>query len=67
MDVSPAEVRGKLREYRVRQLIHGHTHRPTRHDHPDGVRWVLGDWDRDGWVLEVTSEGISLNKFPIIQ
>jgi hypothetical protein len=31
------------------------------------VRWVLGDWDRDGWVLEVTSEGISLNKFPIIQ
>lgn len=66
MDVSPAEVRDKLREYRVRQLIHGHTHRPARHEHPDGVRWVLGDWDRDGWVLEVTSEGISLNKFPII-
>ena len=66
MDVSPAEVRDKLREYRVRQLIHGHTHRPARHEHPDGVRWVLGDWDRDGWLLEVTSEGISLNKFPII-
>jgi UDP-2,3-diacylglucosamine hydrolase len=67
MDVTPTEVRDKLREYQVRQLIHGHTHRPARHEHPDGVRWVLGDWDRDGWVLEVTKEGISLSKFPIFQ
>jgi len=67
MDVTPTEVRDKLREYKVRQLIHGHTHRPARHEHPDGVRWVLGDWDRDGWVLEVTKEGISLSKFPIFQ
>ena len=67
MDVTPTEVRDKLREYQVRQLIHGHTHRPARHEHPDGVRWVLGDWDRQGWVLEATSEGIFLNNFHIIQ
>jgi UDP-2,3-diacylglucosamine hydrolase len=67
MDVTPTEVRDKLREYQVRQLIHGHTHRPARHEHPDGVRWVLGDWDRHGWVLEATSEGIYLNNFQIIQ
>ena len=67
MDVTPAEVRDKLREYQVGQLIHGHTHRPARHKHRDGVRWVLGDWDHHGWVLEASSQGIFLNNFPIIQ
>ena len=67
MDVTPTEVRDKLREYQVRQLIHGHTHRPARPEHPEGVRWVLGGWDRQGWVLEATSEGIFLNNFHIIQ
>lgn len=30
-------------------LVHGHTHRPARHDLGDGLdRWVLSDWDLDG-------------------
>lgn len=65
MDVTPAEVDNALREYQVRQLIHGHTHRPARHVHRDGVRWVLGDWGSQGWVLETSSGSIDLVNFDI--
>jgi UDP-2,3-diacylglucosamine hydrolase len=41
---------------RLRHLIHGHTHRPARHDHiVDGIhveRWVMADWtDQAGECL----------------
>lgn len=33
---------------RADRLVHGHTHRPNRHDLPGGLtRYVLGDWDFD--------------------
>lgn len=65
MDVTPAEVEDKMREYRVRQLIHGHTHRPARHEHPNGLRWVLGDWDQHGWALRADKGTINLDNFII--
>ncbi|WP_416336513.1 UDP-2,3-diacylglucosamine diphosphatase [Dechloromonas sp. A34] len=40
-----------LREHGYATFIHGHTHRPARHDHiVDGIhveRWVLADWHED--------------------
>jgi UDP-2,3-diacylglucosamine hydrolase len=52
MDVTPAAIDAALRAAGVRRLLHGHTHRPGRHDFLlDGeaaVRWVLPDWDLDG-------------------
>jgi UDP-2,3-diacylglucosamine hydrolase len=40
-----------LRQAGARTLVHGHTHRPARHDLGDGLeRWVLSDWDLDGPV-----------------
>src|SRR5262249_2532207 len=43
-------------------MIHGHTHRPARHDYTIGgrerVRWVLPDWYERGGYLEATPEGI---------
>ena len=43
-------------------MIHGHTHRPARHDHVvDGkacVRWVLPDWYESGGYLEATPSGV---------
>lgn len=49
MDVHPAAVEALLRAHGYPTLIHGHTHRPARHQHVvDGnecVRWVLSDWD----------------------
>jgi UDP-2,3-diacylglucosamine hydrolase len=48
MDVTPATVEKTLRASGYPRLIHGHTHRPARHEHVvDGracERWVLTDW-----------------------
>jgi UDP-2,3-diacylglucosamine hydrolase len=65
MDVAPAAVTQAMAEYSVRQMIHGHTHRPARHAEPGGTRWVLGDWCEQGWAIEATPEGIRLNSFGI--
>ena len=63
MDVNDDAVAALLREYRYPRLIHGHTHRPDRHEHRvDGhlcERWVLGDWDRQANALRVDASGIS--------
>jgi UDP-2,3-diacylglucosamine hydrolase len=57
MDVNDAAVADALRRHGVGRLIHGHTHRPGRHEHAvDGracERWVLPDWYGPGGYLEV--------------
>ncbi len=61
MDVSPAAVESLLRENRYPRLIHGHTHRPARHNHTvDGhacERWVLNDWYERGGYLRCDTTG----------
>lgn len=51
MDLNPEATGNFLREHPRATLIHGHTHRPGRHEHlVDGVpvdRWVLSDWKED--------------------
>jgi UDP-2,3-diacylglucosamine hydrolase len=55
MDVNDKAVAELFRIYHYPRLIHGHTHRPSRHEHiVDGhrcERWVLGDWYRHGSAL----------------
>lgn len=65
MDVTPAAVERVMQAHGVRQLIHGHTHRPARHEIPGGLRWVLGAWEDKGWVLEAGAKEIKLDKFNI--
>lgn len=65
MDVAPQEVDRVMRHYGVSQLIHGHTHRPARHDEAAGSRWVLGDWDNAGWAIKASPRGIKLYNFDI--
>jgi len=61
MDVNAGAVAAALREHRVRRLIHGHTHRPARHEHTvDGQsceRYVLADWFDAGSYLRVDASG----------
>lgn len=49
MDVTPEAVTEAMQNAGVRGLIHGHTHRPARHQFQiqgqDAWRWVLPDWD----------------------
>ncbi|MGH8678854.1 MAG: UDP-2,3-diacylglucosamine diphosphatase [Burkholderiales bacterium] len=55
MDASPTTVESVLRQHRYPRLIHGHTHRPARHQHiVDGhrcERFVLADWYDQGSYL----------------
>jgi len=61
MDVNADAVASALREHRVARLIHGHTHRPARHELVvDGrtcERYVLADWYTTGSYLRVDAEG----------
>jgi UDP-2,3-diacylglucosamine hydrolase len=67
MDVTEREVISAMQEHRCKVLIHGHTHRPARHENSAGVRWVLGDWDRYGWYLRLDDAGLELIDFEINQ
>jgi UDP-2,3-diacylglucosamine hydrolase len=63
MDVNAGAVVAALRERGVTRLIHGHTHRPARHEHDvDGrtcVRVVLADWYQRASYLEVSEAGMT--------
>jgi UDP-2,3-diacylglucosamine hydrolase len=67
MDVNDDAVAALLREYGYPQLIHGHTHRPNRHEHSvDGhicERWVLSDWDQEAAALRCDAQGCSVLEF----
>lgn len=67
MDVAPEEVERAMGAHGVRQLIHGHTHRPGRHQSPAGVRWVLGAWEGQGWFIQACPGDIKLHNFIINQ
>ena len=68
MDVNEGAVVQALREHGVRRLVHGHTHRPGRHEHTvDGrhcERWVLPDWYAAGGYLEIGAGRPRLVRFP---
>ena len=67
MDVNDEAVAALLREYHYPRLIHGHTHRPNRHEHiVDGhtcERWVLGDWYQHGSALCCDAQGCRVINF----
>jgi len=68
MDVNNAAVVEAFERHGVRELIHGHTHRPAMHDYTvrDNAarRTVLGDWYTQGSVLRVTPESMQLESIP---
>ena len=52
MDTAPDAIDRLAREHAIDAIVHGHTHRPAVHRSDGPVpRYVLGDWDRCGWVL----------------
>ncbi|MEB0042206.1 MULTISPECIES: UDP-2,3-diacylglucosamine diphosphatase [unclassified Pseudomonas] len=70
VDVTPEEVPRIMALYGVHTLIHGHTHRPAIHKLQLGdeaaKRIVLGDWDRQGWALQVDEQGFQLAAFDFV-
>lgn len=68
IDVTAEEVPRIMHKHRVHTLVHGHTHRPAIHkltldDDSAARRIVLGDWDRQGWTLQVDEQGFQLAPF----
>jgi len=65
MDVNASAIHALFDATGTSIMIHGHTHRPARHDYKDmaRVRYVLSDWEfdtekpRGGWIA-VGSDGI---------
>ncbi len=61
MDVNAEAVHQALNRHHTQRLIHGHTHRPQRHQQSGTERWVLGDWSETStWVVLATPEGLNL-------
>jgi UDP-2,3-diacylglucosamine hydrolase len=72
IDANPQAIIDYMQDYQVKTLIHGHTHRPNRHQlqlkHQgqitQGQRYVLGDWnDHQGWKIQIDSGVIELLSF----
>jgi len=67
MDVNEAAVADAFRAHRVARMIHGHTHRPARHELVvDGrrcERFVLADWFRAASYLRVDAAGVGAQDF----
>lgn len=70
VDVTPEEVPRVMQAFGVHTLVHGHTHRPAIHKLQLGEqaakRIVLGDWDRQGWALQVDEQGFQLTAFDFV-
>jgi len=65
MDVNDAAVEALLRSRAYPRLIHGHTHRPARHEHIVDAhrceRWVLTDWYASGsYLSSIGDETVSV-------
>lgn len=69
IDVTPEEIPRIMQKYGVQTLIHGHTHRPAVHplevNGKSARRIVLGDWDKQGWALQVDGSDFVQAPFPI--
>ncbi len=60
-DANPQAIVDTIKQFGVKQLIHGHTHRPETSEH----RIVLGDWGDEYWWVKVTDSAITLEQAPL--
>ena len=69
IDVTPEEIPRIMEKFGVKTLIHGHTHRPAVHQlqvtGKPARRIVLGDWDKQGWALQIDGSDFVQAPFPI--
>ncbi|RYY75252.1 MAG: UDP-2,3-diacylglucosamine diphosphatase [Gammaproteobacteria bacterium] len=69
MDVNQREVIEVMQKAGVRRLIHGHTHRPARHEFEingeKAERIVLGDWHYKAWAIVADEKSLELISWDI--
>lgn len=73
-DAQPDAVIQMMHRNNTNCLIHGHTHRPSQHEHLldskdgksiQGTRWVLGDWNTHWWVLSYNKGLFAQESYPL--
>lgn len=67
MDVRASEVESVATAQGCTQVLHGHTHRPGIHQHESIKRYVLGDWDRCGWIAVRQANADSARSQPTLE
>ena len=65
MDITASEAQRLSGAHGASVLIHGHTHRPGVHRHGRMIRYVLGNWDRCGWILRQQGQRFDLECFSL--
>jgi len=69
MDVTQSEVVKVMQQADVKRLIHGHTHRPARHqfeiEGEPAERIVLGDWHVKAWAIIADEKSLELSSWDI--
>ncbi len=63
MDVNAAAVSQLLSDTSATVMIHGHTHRPGVHRSATATRYVLGAWERCGWLVRQHAAEFALECF----
>ena len=63
MDVNQKTVKKVSREFKIKKMIHGHTHRPFFHEEDNLQRIVLSDWEKEVSFATVVNGEISLKTF----
>ena len=71
MDVNQNAVESAMRKYDVARLIHGHTHRPAKHqfelNNAPATRFVLGEWKNTAQILVCTPTRCTLVDWPEVR
>ena len=69
MDVNNDAVLSSFSQNHVDTMFHGHTHRPKVHDYEingtSSARYVLGDWDTNGWEIYADASMFKLQSFSL--
>ena len=60
MDVNQNAINALFDQHQVKQMIHGHTHRPAVHETNGTKRIVLGDWHKQASYLMSDESGLNL-------
>lgn len=65
MDTNARAVENLFRDSAATRMVHGHTHRPARHDYlmfsRNCTRWVLPAWDQRAGYLRIDAQGEQLH------
>lgn len=62
MDAHPDAISALFKQQQVGILIHGHTHRAARHQHAEGLRYVLPDWECDSATQQLRGGWLSIDQ-----